>query len=574
MLWVAGALVLIGSLVAAAHFLRTSLVRWLYGERITKEVQSLLGAEAEVTHVAVDTKWRLVLAAKNLTIPGGLKLDVSEARIRGLGRPDDLVVESIDGALAWRGLRASVSYRANEKPTAPLDGSLTARGATWREGAPPFDFEGTLRVAKNDYTLKATKVTCDGATGQGELAGTDGPPRTTLKAEKIGAPLLGHLVALIVPKREHEIPAKSVSEGTLEIAPDFTRKLDLRLMTVASDVLLAARISPAGELAGSKVTGTLSFADALEAKIFTTRIRPKPVHAAALDLGLRGTTDAPVLAGMVGAARVEVEAGGLAIEATDAASAIELDARGLRWGELEANALGGRLRGSGVIDARGHSSEVRVEGVRVQDLPVGISDPLLLGFVTGVLTLRGKGDATESLEGEGQLEVREPEYRFLRQASESLRPFGLPDLPTRGSEPFRSRIIFGGGRVTFREIQGRVDGMRFEGSIDVYWSRRLSGTILVHLEQRYLSRSVVLALPSIFTGQLSVPLEISGQVGTPTYTADLVGTLGRLVTGNSVTGAITGLVDGVLGNLLGGERRDDTGKPKRGGLGGFLDALS
>ncbi len=227
----------------------------------------------------------------------------------------------------------------------------------------------------------------------------------------------------------------------------------------------------------------------------------------------------------------------------------------------------------GVDHAR--APDASSEGVRVQDIPVGVADPLLLGFVTGVLTIRGKGDATESLEGEGQLEVREPEYRFLRQASESLRPFGLPDLPPRGTEPFRARLIFGGGRVTVRGIDGRVEGMRFEGTIDLGWSRRLSGTILAHLEQRYLARSVVLALPSIFTGQLTVPLEISGQVGAPRYTADLVGTLGRLVTGNSVTGAITGLVDGVLGNLLGGERRDeDPRKPRRGGLGGFLDALS
>jgi len=565
----------LASLLVAAHLSRTTLVRYLYGERITKEVRALFGADAEITRVEIDSRWRLVLAGKRLRIPGDLTLDVTEARLRGIGRPESIVVESIEGVLAWRRLRAPVSYRVQENPTAPVHGTLTARGATWREGAPHFDFEGTLRVAKNDYAVAALRVTCDGGAGSGELAGTDGPPTTVLRAEKIKAAIFTHLVSLLVDDHPLTAPAKAEVSGELRIEPDFTRRLDLRLATPSSDVLLAARVSKEGKLDGTKLTGTLSFEDALEAGVFTTRIRPRPVGSSTLDLELRGTTEKPALSGSVRAPSVELEAGPVSIPVSDARCTIELDERGLRWSALETIFGGGRVGGSGVIDANGHTSDIHLEAVRVEDLPVGLDDPLLRGLASGTLSVRGKGDETENLEGEGVIEVAEPEYRFLRGASEPLRAFGLPGLPLRGTAPLRARIQLTGGRIVLRAIQGSVEGMRFEGTIELSWKKRLAGRIEVHLEQRYLAKSLVLALPAVFTGQVTVPLEISGEVGAPRYAADLVGTLGRLVVDNSVTGAITGLVDGLLGNLLGGERRDDDKRrPKRGGLDDFLDALT
>ncbi len=589
-----GATIAVLALAAGGvHLARTALVRRLHGARIESEVRALFGEQAKVTHVEIDSSWRLVLAAESLRIPGGLTLDARVARLRGMTRPDTIVLESLEGTLRWRGLEANVTFAAHAKTTAPVDGTLIAKGATWRPGAPPFDFEGTLRVARNDYTLVADRIVCDGATGSGTLQGTDGPPRTKLRFEGVGAALLTHLVALV---GEHPltIPAASKTQGDLEIDPDFTRRLDATLATATSRIAAAVRISSADQLDGSKVTGTLSFADANEARIFTARIKPEPAGDAALDLVARGPTNAWVLAGSTRAAResvvipAHVPGPPLVLAATDAVCSIEVEQKGVRWSGFEGSFLGGRLRGSGALDAKGHTSDLSAEGVRIEDLPVGVAEPLLRGLASGNFSVRGQGDESSKLEGEGELELAEPEYVFLREASGHLQTFGLPAIPVRGASPLRTKVQLTGGRVLFRSLDGRVDGMRFGGDIELTWKGGLAGRIDAHLEERYLKKSLILAVPAMFTGQVTVPLRISGVVGTPIYEADLVGTIGKLVAQNSVTGAITGLVDGLLGNLLGGERRDspagpeDTGRdgggPRRrkprGGLGGLFDAFT
>lgn len=586
LLWVAVVVLLVAVLAVAAHLGRTALVRRLHGARIEREVRALFGPQAEVTRIEIDTRWRLVLAGKNLHIPGGLTLDAREARLRGISRPDSLVLETLEGTLRWKALEAPIRYRVGEQPTAPVHGSLVARGATWRPGAPAFDFDGTVRIARNDYTVTGTKIVCEGASGSGELRGTDGPPRTKLHFEEVGANLLAHLVALL---GDHPlaIPAKARTAGDLEIDPDFTRRLDATLTTESSRLAAALRVSPADRLDGSKVTGTLSFADANEARIFTGRLKPEAAGDATVDLEVSGPTNDWLLAGKTRAARVAVDARSvrpemtLVLAATDVVCAVEVRQHGVRWSGFEASFLGGRIAGSGALDAKSHASELRVEGVRIEDLPVGLEEPLLEGVGSGTFTIRGEGDETAKLEGEGDLELAEPDYRFLEQAGASLQAFGLPPLPLRGTSPLRARLQLTGGRILFREIAGRVDGMRFDGNVELTWKGGLAGRIEAHLDDRYLSKSLLLALPALFTGQVTIPLTISGKVGAPRYDADLVGTIGKLVSKNSVTGAIGGIVDGLLGNLLGGgDRRDSSerGDPKRrkprGGLGGFLDSLS
>src|SRR5579883_2925299 len=154
------ALVLLG---LGAHVARTSLVRALYGARIEREVRDMFGPEADVTHMAVDTRWRLVLAGKRLRIPGGLYLDVSEGRLRVRG--SHVKLESARGTLSWRSLRAPLEFTSFAAPGAPVHGTLVARGATWGDGSFPFDFEGELEVGPGDYSVTATKVSCAGATG-------------------------------------------------------------------------------------------------------------------------------------------------------------------------------------------------------------------------------------------------------------------------------------------------------------------------------------------------------------------------------------------------------------------------
>jgi autotransporter translocation and assembly factor TamB len=321
--------------------------------------------------------------------------------------------------------------------------------------------------------------------------------------------------------------------------------------------------------------GTLGFADALEAGIFTTRVKPRGAGTANLDLELKGSTSEPVLAGAVKTARVEVEAPRVVLSATEVVVAIELDRRGLRWSGLEASIAQGRLTGSGVIDSTGHATDVKFAAIKVDELPLGIDPALLRGIATGALSLRGVADKVDKLDGTGPIEIASPEYGFLSRASESFATFGLPALPVRGNRPLRARVELSEGRVVLRNIEGGVEGLRFDGSVEISWKGRLSGRIDARLEERYLRRSLVLAIPAMFTGEVSVPLEISGDASAPQYSADLVGTVGRLVTENSVTGAITGIVDGILGNLLGGERpaSDDKRRPKRGGIDGFFDSL-
>src|SRR5689334_18035579 len=110
MLWV-GVVAVLVALLVAAHVARTTLVRRLHGARLESEVRALFGPQAPVGRIEIDSRWRLVLSAKDLAIPGGLTLDVQEARIRGVTRPESAVVESIDGTLRWRGLVAPVAYR-------------------------------------------------------------------------------------------------------------------------------------------------------------------------------------------------------------------------------------------------------------------------------------------------------------------------------------------------------------------------------------------------------------------------------------------------------------------------------
>jgi len=570
MLGVAAAIsALLGLLAGALHVGRTRVARLLHGGRIDREVRALFGERAEVTHVAIDARWRLVLGATNLAIPGGLTLDVKEARLRGPTRAGAIVVESCEGTLRFRSLEAKVSYRVREAPSAPLDGSLVARGATWRvsahpergareaspesKDAPPFDFEGSIRVSKESYEVVATRVACDGAIGTFELRGANGPPRAVLRGEGVGARLLDALIALAGPS-PLAVPRSAKVAGELTIEPDFTRRLDATVATPTSSLAANLRLSAQDDLAGSKVAGTLSFADAIEARILAGRLLPRPEGAAALDLAVSGTLADWKLAGPCKAPRLVVEP----LTVTDATAIIDVSLRGVRWSGFEATLAGGRLQGSGSVERGEHASELRAAGVRVEELPLG-EEPLLRGLATAELTLRGSGDSLGALEGSGALEVLEPEYPFLRRASASLATFGLPPLPTKGAAPLRAQVALAKGLLRIQEIAGRVEGMAFSGSLALAASGELSGRIEAHLEDRYLANSVLLVLPAIFTGRITIPLIISGTASAPRYEADLVGTLGKLVSKNSVTGALGGIVDGLLGNIFGGlrDRRDD-----------------
>src|SRR5579883_821936 len=435
------ALVLLG---LGAHVARTSLVRALYGARIEREVRDMFGPEADVTHMAVDTRWRLVLAGKRLRIPGGLYLDVSEGRLRVRG--SHVTLESARGTLSWRSLRAPLEFTSFAAPGAPVHGTLVARGATWGDGSFPFDFEGELEVGPGDYSVTATKVSCAGATGTGELHGTTGPPVTAIKAEGVGAELLSRLVALLA-RNPLTIPKAARASGELLIEPTFARRLDLHLETPGSKVSAALRVSPEGKLEGSRISGTVSLEDALEAGIFTARVRPRPTGTATVDLELLGSTDEPALKGPVRSPRVEVEAPKVVLAATEVVVTIELDARGLRWSGLEATLAQGRLGGSGILDATGHASDLKYAGVRIEELPLGVDPRLLRGVATGALSLRGVADDVEKLEGAGPLEIAQPEYGFLARASASLEAFGLPALPVRGNRPLRARVEISKGRV-------------------------------------------------------------------------------------------------------------------------------
>ncbi|MBI3891291.1 MAG: hypothetical protein HY303_07145 [Candidatus Wallbacteria bacterium] len=345
-------------------------------------------------------------------------------------------------------------------------------------------------------------------------------------------------------------------------APDLAAGL-LALTTPSSKLRLELRVGATAELTGSKLTGSLSFEDALALGIFATDFKPLPGGELALQTELAGPMTAPTLHGNAFAPQLELAMGPAnafpVYSGSDAAVCFELKPTRLEWRDFTVRAFGGKLAGCGFVElgvaGSGHGAELSWSQVRLEQLPTGASGArglasLLRASASGAVHLRGTTGALDRLTGTGELLLSEPDYLLVRRATETLAGYGLPLPRSRGTGTCRCAVTLAGERIELSAIRGNLEGIGFDGELAFTWAGSVDGTIRVHLESSYLSRSTMLALMAM-AGSVTIPILVRGSVSQPIVSADVAAALDRFVDSTPVGDALSRAQD-ELWNLLDG----------------------
>jgi hypothetical protein len=574
-----------------AHGLRNqALALWL--PRIRERLRAVFGPDASIGAARLDAGYRLHLDDVRLPMGSMVRLEATTVTVRGataaaLRGAEALTVESILGVLVIGHetcVRGPVHYKAGAvRPGFFLDGTLEARGASWTHprlaaiGAPPgFVLDGAIEVSPTDWKLsRARVVSAPGGTLEGELSGKIGPDAPALRfagrVENLEASLVAHLASLLgtdlllaVARAEHaalpglRIPKDLRVSGELGIEPDGAKRFQGTFASATSSVAVLARSGPDQSLASSTVAGTLSFEDADTCRLFASQMRPRRTGAMALDARLEGTWTRPVLDGIARSPAVEIgwepQEDFPVLPFRDAVARVRLDRDRLVWSELAAKGFSGELSGEGSLDFREtpvrHESRLACRGLSLAEIPTRADggralDGVLHASASGEVRLTGRGGDMAALAGDGSLVLDAPEYLFLREAGATLETYGLPPPPVSGRGPLRAGLVFTEGRIELVDLAGRVEGISFAGKVSTTWEGRLAGRLLVQLERSYLTRSLLLALPAAVTGDAALPIEISGRLGYPIYTADLVGAVGSMLRKNPIRSVVSGVMDGL-----------------------------
>lgn len=372
------------------------------------------------------------------------------------------------------------------------------------------------------------------------------------------------------PDDEMWISRDARVSGELELRRDLATRGAIALETRDTALLLSLDASADGTLDGTTLAGRVSVHDALLLGMFDTPVRPLPEGSAKIDARLVGTWSSPKLRGRIISGPMRLDAGGVVLLDLDRVqTSFVLDEEAFVCRDLVVEAYGGFVHGEGVVGFTeafsGYDAELTFREIRAQDLPLDRKGERRLGHdLRGVL--RGelhlqRRDAQAPMRGRGELTLDRPEYPVVGRLAGRVKELGLPLPKTAGTKPMTLELALADGGIGIAQLDATLDGLRLEGRGGVTASRALSGGATIHLSRQYLAQSALLTLPSWFTGDLAVPVAVSGTLASPVLDANVRravsdalahGPVGSVVT--DVSQGLASAIDGVVGavdDLLG-----------------------
>jgi hypothetical protein len=434
--------------------------------------------------------------------------------------------------------------RAIELPA----GVVLTGDVTWKSGG-DASVDAAVATALSRVTVKLAV----GARGVGDVAIAGHVDRQDVLATRAVPEAIAARVASVAAMRatiDAVVSSTRAVRGTCEITTNES--------AATATIALAAD----GALSGTKLRGALSFMDAHALGLFPGPVRPRRVGAMDIDADVEGSLAAPSIAGIVASPALRLRLGDDAALPTivfhDVALHLAVDARRVVWRDLEARVLGGKLASSGSVTLGANvvlDAIASCAGVRLEAIPSNAEGKTPLAE-----TLRGAlhaevrlGYASKAFAAFGRARVVEPDYVALAGAGEKLARYGLTAPSTRGVGPVEGMVSVRDRVARAESITARLDGIDVEGDVQVGFDGALEGALRAHLLQRYLRRSVLLAIPAALAERVVIPVTFSGTVHEPRVSADLVHTLDDFLENTAIGTAVANVVDEVW-NVIGGTR--------------------
>lgn len=558
------------------HVFRNRLLAGLV-PRLVAELRRRFGDGADVRSATLDERWNLRLEGVRLPLPRGVLIEIESATVSGIpglplpGGSSGLRVREARGLVCLVGDELPLSslalpfvYRLDPGQTHhAVQGQVEVREGNWahqrddRPGTPYLNIDLHLAADAQGWTVEHGRVLTGDAVI--EVSG-HGPPTGAwnVRARFMGltASLLEHLVALADPAAEWGLPEEIQVTGLFEQVAGGPTHVRAEVSTPASSLVVEAHRSADAELSG-KLTGKLAVAETVALGLFGQGLHPLPNGEIMLDAALAGTTGEPGLAGTAFVASLEISAGGPADHPVyrffDVSIPFKLSRDELVVTGLTASAVNGKLRADSTVEFGiwpvQHASDVHWDGVRVEQLPTGPQgehalDALLRAATSGRVRLVGEGSDLELLTAEGEVQLDEPDFLFLRRLESTLSGYGLPLPPTHGTVSCRAKLAVSGGAIDVTGIEGALEGLTFSGDVRVRFDGALSGRLNVTLAPEFLVQSPVLGAGAEL-GPVDLPVTIGGTLADPAVGVDVAKAVGGLLRGKGVSNVV-----GAIGNIL------------------------
>lgn len=333
-------------------------------------------------------------------------------------------------------------------------------------------------------------------------------------------------------------------QGRLEVGTDGRVATEGVLFTASSRLDGKVRLDGEGELKGTRLEGYLDPADLrvlLPARFPFALDIPEAID---LEVKVAGSLAAPRCDLRVGLESLRLggdspratELRDLALDATATPDALQVR-------RLEAGLGVGKVTLAGKLDLAedpvAYEGEVEVRKLLLDQLPTDSRGTrglrhLIRGSLFGDARFRGRGRDLAALVAEGDVELRVPQYIFLRDAGENA---GLGALPIKGKGPATAHFSLRDERVSVVDLRIAVDRLRAAGDIEVGLHRDLAGRLVAEVEPSLLAKSPLLSIPAAALGTVRVPIDLGGTAEEPVVNADFAGVIGGLM-GRTVTGRV------------------------------------
>lgn len=528
--------------------------------RLTGEIRWKQGVvEIESSVVTAASRLELALAVEGTALrEGSLRGEVALADLRQVGVPE------------------GVAGRAR--------GDLTATGA-W----PELRVEGPIAI---DH-LEASGLTLDHV--QAHLTHAQGAVRLReARGEVCGAVVRGEAripiggeeswvasVSVVGAEAPFVAAVAKVGGLPLEAAGDGAAPAGVRWLPPGLTVTGEVTVSGDGEVAATlaleaeatalvlKVMADETLRGSLRGRLDTSWFRrvgwiQGPVGLAGIlhvDGTLEGTPAAPELAARLSAKWVMLrgwdsdgrESWRVPLE--ELGTDLQLDRDGFGLSRLRADLLGGDLRGSWIHRQDDVRAQIVLQDVHVGAVELPAQQQRLAGHVAGTASgwlelFRGP----DGVEGNAEVTLDRPMYRFLALAAPRLKEAGLAPPPPTGHGTARALVAIEPDAIRLRRLDMPIVGapLRAEGILHGPGGIDVTGT--VHLQEDYLRTSLLLAVPSVFSGSVDVPFHVHGQAPNVTVDADPKGAFREAIARGPAGAAVTDAFDGIrraVGDLSG-----------------------
>ncbi|MGZ3423039.1 MAG: hypothetical protein ACXVEE_34575 [Polyangiales bacterium] len=295
---------------------------------------------------------------------------------------------------------------------------------------------------------------------------------------------------------------------------------ELAIETEGTAVLCALRFEN-GWFSGTKLRGRLSLADARTLGWLPASVRPEGSAKIVGEVEKALTVD-------VAAPKATVDLASLVVQLRDVVATV-IVGDGVAIENARANAHGGTILASGVVD---RAWNVRLEAVRIEEL-----SPAIAREVRGLLT----GNARiERGSGTAQLRLDHPVYPAIARLAPHVEKLGLSLPKPEGIAPLDATLSFEPDVVRVNTLAASVDGVTLTGAGALGPARALSGRLYASASPRWLQTSAILAIPALFTSNVTVPISLAGTLSEPKIHADTSSVLKNAI-GFDPIGAATDL---------------------------------